>query len=290
MLDRYEAYLALERGMSSNTVAAYRSDVAHFWAAMPSDMSPGSVTIDDLSAYMADLHDLGISPRSRARTVSALRNFFGWLTLEGDIAVDPSLRLDGPSVGRHLPDVLTVDEIDAMVDAIDMSAPEGRRNRAIIETVYGCGLRVSELCGLPLAAVNFDEAFMIVRGKGSKDRLVPMSPDAVHYIRQYVRHDRPVPKPGNEDVVFLNRRGAALSRVMIFYIIKDLATRAGLTKTVSPHTLRHSFATHLLEGGANLRAIQQMLGHASIATTEVYLHIDSTHLRDEILRSHPCNR
>lgn len=290
ILDRYTAYLELERGVAANTVGAYRADATRFVDQMPPDMALADVSAAIIGEFVGDLHDLGIAPRSRARILSGLKSFFGFLTLEGDIPADPTLQLDAPRVARHLPDVLGVDEIDAIIAAIDLSTADGRRNRAIIETLYSCGLRVSELCALTLSQLHTADAFLIVHGKGSKERLVPMSPDAVEYIGAYLREDRPTPRPGYEDVVFLNRFGGSLSRVMIFKIIKQLAATAGIDKNVSPHTLRHSFATHLLEGGANLRAIQQMLGHASIATTEVYLHIDSTHLRDEILRSHPCNR
>ncbi len=287
ILDRYTAYLELERGVAGNTVSAYRADATRFVEQMPEDMGFADVTTAMLGEFIGDLNDLGIAPRSRARILSGLKSFFGFLTLEGDIPADPTLQLDAPRVSRHLPSVLSVDEIDAIIAAIDLSTPDGRRNRAIIETLYSCGLRVSELCSLTLNQLHPSEAFVIVHGKGSKERLVPMSADAVEYICAYLRDDRPTPRPGHEDVVFLNRFGRGLSRVMIFKIIKQLTAMAGIDKNVSPHTLRHSFATHLLEGGANLRAIQQMLGHESIATTEVYLHVDTTRLRDEIMLHHP---
>jgi integrase/recombinase XerD len=212
--------------------------------------------------------------------------------MERIVETDPTLLLESPRIGRHLPDVLSVDEIDRMISAIDLSTPEGNRNRAIIETMYGCGLRVSELCNLELNNIDLDNLFIVVNGKGSKQRMVPMSEVSAQLIKDYVANERadvPV-KSGEEGIVFLNRRGRRLSRVMIFYIIRDLAALAGITKEVSPHTLRHSFATHLLEGGANLRAIQQMLGHESIATTEIYLHIDNTRLREEIMLHHPRNK
>ena len=289
LINRFVSYLTLERGMSAHTVSAYEADATRFLETLPSDYAITDVTTDTLSEFIGDLNDLGISPRSRARIVSGLKSFFAFLTMEGDLAVDPTLPLDTPRITRHLPDVLTIDEIDAMLGAIDMSTGEGRRNRAIIETLYSCGLRVSELCALTLNQLHLSDGYVIVHGKGNKERLVPMSPAAVRYIEEYLSHDRAVPKPGHEDVVFINRLGTALSRVMIFKIIKQLTALAGINKTVSPHTLRHSFATHLLEGGANLRSIQMMLGHESIATTEVYLHIDTTHLRDEILLHHPRN-
>ncbi len=290
ILGRYQAYLKLERGVAGNTVAAYMADATRFVEWLPEGRSVTDTTYDTLADFVGDLYDLGIAPRSRARIVSGLRSFFGFLTTEGGIAEDPTLRLEMPRTGRALPDVLSIDEIDAMTAAVDVSTAEGRRNRAIIETLYGCGLRVSELCSLTMQGLHLDDAYLIVHGKGSKDRLVPMSPIACDLIREYIRFDRPMAAPGNEDIVFLNRRGRMLTRVMIFYIVRDLAAAAGIVKAVSPHTLRHSFATHLLEGGANLRAIQQMLGHESIATTEVYLHVDTTRLRDEILQYHPRNK
>ena len=287
LLDRYTAYLQLERGMSDNTIGAYRSDAARFLETLAENVSIQQVCTEDLAIFIGDLNDIGICPRSRARIVSGLKSFFGFLTLEGDLTVDPTLPLETPRITHYLPDVLTIDEIDTMIDAIDLSTQDGRRNRAILETMYSCGLRVSEVCSLQITQLHLDDGFMIVFGKGSKERLVPMSPAAVSYIAAYLSEDRGVPKPGNEDIVFLNRLGTKLSRVMIFKIIRRLAEMSGITKNVSPHTLRHSFATHLLEGGANLRTIQMMLGHESIATTEVYLHVDSTHLRDEIILHHP---
>ena len=232
-----------------------------------------------------------MAPASQARIVSGLKMFFKYLKMEGYIDKNPTLLLETPRLGRHLPTVLTVSEIDAMIDAIDMSKAEGQRNRAIIETLYGCGLRVSELVDLRISNIYANEGYVIVIGKGDKQRLVPISQVALDEIDKYMRDSRasvPV-KRGCEDILFLNRRGNKLSRVMIFYIIRDLCEAAGIKKTVSPHTLRHSFATHLLEGGANLRAIQQMLGHESITTTEIYVHIDRTFLREEILHYHPRN-
>lgn len=293
-IDRYRTYLELERGMSGNTVEAYLTDIRRYEHTLPPDINPGKVQPQDLAEFMASLHDLGISPRSRARILASLRSYFGFLTLEGDIETDPTATLDNPKIGRHLPEVMSVEEIDALVNANDLSTTEGRRNRAIVEVMYGCGLRVSELCALTIQSIHTiepaHEAFLIVTGgKGNKDRLVPIHPHALELVKQYIAHDRPTPAPGHQATIFLNNRGRQLTRVMIFYIIRNLAATAGITKTVSPHTLRHSFATHLLEGGANLRAIQQMLGHASIATTEIYLHMDTSALRDEILSHHPAN-
>lgn len=291
--DRFRAYLELERGMSVHTVSAYEADVARFLEYIVQSY-PGKtlqeIDTDSIGAFLGDLNDVGISPRSRARILSGIKSFFGFLTLEGDIKDDPTLPLDSPHVLRKLPDVLSLEEIDAIMDSIDLSTVEGRRNRAIIEILYSCGLRVSELCHLTLQQLHPDDSFIIVRGKGNKERLVPMSPAAIEYVTSYIAHDRPATRPGHEDIVFINRLGTGLSRIMIFKIVKRLTEMAGISKSVSPHTLRHSFATHLLEGGANLRTIQLMLGHESIATTEVYLHVDTTRLRDEILLHHPRNR
>jgi integrase/recombinase XerD len=294
IIDNYTAFLSLERGLSENTRMAYASDARKLCDALQvtDDKTIAAVSQENLQSFLADVHDLGISPRSQARIVSGLKSFFKYLRMERVVDTDPTLLLESPRIGRHLPDVLSVDEIDRMVAAIDLSTPEGNRNRAIIETMYGCGLRVSELCNLELNNIDLENRFLIVNGKGSKQRMVPMSEVSIELIKDYVEHERadvPV-KRGEEGIVFLNRRGRRLSRVMIFYIIRDLAALAGITKEVSPHTLRHSFATHLLEGGANLRAIQQMLGHESIATTEIYLHIDNTRLREEIMQHHPRNK
>ena len=246
----------------------------------------------DLGAFLDTLHELGIAPRSQARIVSGIKNYYKFLLVEGLRGDNPSALLDVPTPGRKLPEVLTIDEINAMTRCIDMGSPLGLRNRAILEMLYGSGLRVSELCALERSRLYFDEGFVLVSGKGSKERMVPMSEPAIDFVKQYLleRDEHgPDPKPGEEAYVFLNRRGAHLTRVMIFYIIRELAELAGVRRTISPHTLRHSFATHLLEGGANLRAIQQMLGHESIGTTEIYLHMDNTRLREEILLHHPRN-
>ncbi|MBR6283641.1 MAG: site-specific tyrosine recombinase XerD [Muribaculaceae bacterium] len=290
---RYLAYLKVERVLSPNTATAYADDVdklTRYLAA--AGVGVEQATHNDLEQFVCTLHDVGIQPRSQARIISGVKSFYRFLKLEGYIEVNPSRLLQAPRLGRHLPEVLTVEEIDTMIACIDMSKPEGQRNRAIIETLYGCGLRVSKLVGLKMSQVFADDEFVIVEGKGSKQRAVPISPVALEQIALYVEQTRShqVVKRGSEDILFLNRRGAMLTRVMVFYIIKELAALAGVRKTVSPHTLRHSFATHLLEGGANLRAIQQMLGHESIATTEIYVHIDRSHLRQEILDHHPRNR
>ena len=289
----YLVYLRIEKGLAENTAAAYGDDVDKLTGFLADQgIAVERATTDDLDHFVAALHDLGIGPRSVARIISGIKSFYKYLRLEGFTDDTPTSLLDSPRLGRHLPEVLTLDEIDAMVGYIDMSAPEGLRNRAIIETMYGCGLRVSELVGLQMSLVYADEEFVVVRGKGDKQRLVPISQVALELIGRYVSEVRShlVVKRGCEDILFLNRRGGQLSRQMVFIIIKRLCELAGIHKTVSPHTLRHSFATHLLEGGANLRAIQQMLGHESITTTEIYVHIDRSRLRQEIMEHHPRNR
>ncbi len=292
LLKRYQAYMQLERGMSPNTRESYSDDVRRLltWLEQ-AGINAADVRFEDLEEFIFRLHDTGIAPRSQARIISGIKSFFRFLKLEGLMDTDPSVLLEAPRMGRHLPQVLSVDEIDAMMSAIDRSTPEGIRNSAIMETLYGCGLRVSELCTLELNRVYLDSGTLAVTGKGSKERMVPMSEISVDLIKEYlpIRAGLDI-KPGHEGYLFLNRRGAHLTRQMIFHIIRELAALADINKTISPHTLRHSFATHLLEGGANLRAIQQMLGHESIATTEIYLHLDSSHLREQILSFHPRNR
>lgn len=291
VIDAYEAYLILERGLSDNTREAYVRDVGKLVRYLETEkVTLREVTTDTLRAFAADLFDLGISPRTQARIVSGIKSFFRFLKLEGYLDSNPSLLLESPALRRHLPEVLRLDEIDAMIGAIDMEKAEGQRNRAIMETLYGCGLRVSELINLEISKLYFDEQFIMVHGKGDKERIVPISPQAIREIKDYLPDRALLPvKRVEENILFLNRRGHRLTRVMIFYIIKQLAEAAGIRKEVSPHTLRHSFATHLLEGGANLRAIQQMLGHEDISTTEIYLHIDRSMLRAEILAHHPRN-
>ena len=288
----FEAYLRLERSLSPNTADAYLVDTAHLMEYLDErGLTLTEVTEQDLHLLLATLRDLGISARSQARMIAGLRSFFKFLRLEGYIMFDPSELLESPQLPRHLPDVLSIGEIDAMIAAIPQGKDESLRNEAIIETLYGSGLRVSELVDLRISRISLDDRLMIVEGKGSKQRMVPMSPSSVELIRQYLpERDRLNIKPAGRDVLFLNRRGGPLTRVMVFYIIRDLAALAGIQKKVSPHTMRHSFATHLLEGGANLRAIQEMLGHESIATTEIYLHLDRSRLRRELLEHHPRYR
>lgn len=291
IIRKYQQYLRLEKALSPNTLDAYLTDLEkllHFLEGEEIDIL--DVTLDDLQRFSAGLHDIGIHPRSQARILSGIKSFFHFLVLADYLEGDPSELLEGPKIGFKLPEVLTVAEIDTIISTVDLSKPEGQRNRAILETLYSCGLRVSELCALKLSDLYFEEGFIKVTGKGNKQRLVPISPRAIKEIRYWLE-DRKCwkIKPGFEDYVFLARWGNGISRIMIFHLIKELAEQAGITKNISPHTFRHSFATHLLEGGANLRAIQCMLGHESIATTEIYTHIDRHMLRSEIIEHHPRN-
>ncbi len=293
VMHSYEAYLSVQKGLAANTLASYTNDVRKLIDyAKVAGKGIDRVDEADLHNFVCTLQDVGIQPRSQARIISGLKSFFRFLKLDGYIEKNPAELLESPKLGMHLPPVLTVEEIDAMIGEINMNTPEGQRNCAIIETMYGCGLRVSELVNLRISQIYKDEGYIVVLGKGDKQRVVPISDIALDCISDYVNdaRSRLAVKRGCEDVLFLNRRGGQLSRVMVFYIVKNLCVLAGIHKTVSPHTLRHSFATHLLEGGANLRAIQQMLGHESITTTEIYIHIDRTRLREEILQHHPRNR
>ena len=286
---RYAAWLLLERGMSANTRMAYTSDALRLdtWL-RERGLTLETATLDRLLDFIADLHDLGIGPRSQAPIISGRKSLYRFMKLERIIPENPTLLIDAPRIGKHLPEVLTVAEVDAMLAAIDPSRPHAQRNRAIIEVLFSCGLRVSELVSLEISRMNLDEGYLTVTGKGSKERMVPMSASAVAELTDWLAERQTYPvKAGHEGYVFLNRCGRRLTRVMVFYIVRDLAEAAGIRKEISPHTLRHSFATALLEGGANLRAIQQMLGHESIGTTEIYLHLDNTRLRDEIVRCHP---
>ncbi|MCD8318836.1 MAG: site-specific tyrosine recombinase XerD [Paraprevotella sp.] len=292
LLRRYNQYLKLERGLSGNTLEAYMGDLQKLMKYLSEDGTDfRTLSVDDLHQFMAGLADVGIHPRSMARILSGIRSFYRFLYVEKEIVQDPTELLESPKIGLHLPEVLKVAEIDSMIASIDLSQPEGTRNRAILETLYSCGLRVSELCRLKLSDLYFDEGFIRVMGKGGKERLVPISPRAITELTNwfYDRNQIRI-KPGREDFVFLSlRRGTPLSRITVFHWVKEIAASIGLQKNISPHTFRHSFATHLLEGGANLRAIQAMLGHESIATTEIYTHIDRSKLREEILLHHPRN-
>jgi integrase/recombinase XerD len=294
--DRYikdfVSFLKIEKGLSENSIFAYQNDVQKL-----RDFSEGqqteaiNITYDQLKEFLATLYDLGLSARTQARIISGVKQFFLYLLIEDLIHDDPSELLEMPKIGRKLPEVLTIEEIDQLISAVDMSKNEGHRNRAILETLYSCGLRVSELVNLRFSDLYFEEGFIRVIGKGNKERLVPVSKSVEKEIGLYNDHIRRHQniQPGNENVVFLNRRGAKLTRVMIFTIIKDLSATVGLKKSISPHTFRHSFATHMIEGGANLRAVQDMLGHESITTTEIYTHLDQRFLRDAIITFHPRN-
>jgi integrase/recombinase XerD len=291
-IKEFVSYLKIEKGLAENSIFAYQRDVAKL-----SVFSEGrektaiELTHKDLSDFICVLYDLGLSARSQARVISGIKQFYAFLILEDYLKEDPSELIEQPKIGLKLPEVLTIEEIDQLIAAIDMSKTEGHRNRAILETLYSCGLRVSELVDLRFSDLYFDEGFIRVIGKGNKERLVPVSPSVEKEIKIYndhIRRHQNINK-GDENVVFLNRRGAKLTRVMIFTIIKQLAEAIGLKKNISPHTFRHSFATHLIEGGANLRAIQEMLGHESITTTEIYTHLDQRFLKEAILSYHPRN-
>ena len=287
----YRRYLRLQRNFSVNTVDAYLADLQKLLSYLDgAGISIEEATLDDLRHFAAGLHDIGISPRSQCRILSGVRSFYRFMLLDGRMENDPTELLESPQLGEHLPEVLTTDEVDRMEAAVDLSKWEGHRNRAIVEVLFSCGLRVSELVTLRLSSLYLDQGFIRVMGKGSKERLVPISQRAITELGFWFddRCHMDI-RRGEEDYVFLNRRGSHLTRTMILIIIKQLAAEAGITKTVSPHTLRHSFATVLLEGGADLRAIQVMLGHESIGTTEIYTHIDMTTLRQQILEHHPRN-
>lgn len=288
-LSDFSNFLLLERGLSGNTLESYHTDVIHLLEFLEErELSLTDVDTDALHQFLCTLRDLGISPRSQARMLSGIRAFFRFLRLEGYTDTDPCELLEAPRFGRTLPDILSVEDIDSMIAALDPGKDETPRNHAIIETLYGSGLRVSELVELRMSRVNLDEGYVIITGKGNKQRLVPLSPESIRLIREYLPiRERLKIKPDSSDILFLNRRGGMMTRVMVFYVIRDSAAAAGIIKRVSPHTLRHSFATHLLEGGANLRAIQEMLGHESISTTEIYIHLDRSRLRSELMEHHP---
>lgn len=288
---KYRQYLRLEKSLSDNTVMAYTNDLDKLLYYLEEEkINILDVSLEDLEHFSAGLRDIGISPRSQARILSGIRTFFHFLLIEDYIRQDPSELLESPQIGKHLPDILSVEEIDNLISAIDRSTREGQRNCAILETLYSCGLRVSELCNLKISDLYLNDGFIKVEGKGSKQRLVPISPRAIEEIKNYfITRNEGLIKPGYEDFLFISKFGKNISRIMVFHIIKELADKIGLKKSISPHTFRHSFATHLLEGGANLRAIQSMLGHESIGTTEIYTHIDRRKLRDEIINHHPRN-
>ncbi len=282
-------YLKLEKSLSPNSVIAYRDDVqklASFASGM--GLSPAEITTHHLRAFIKSIVEIGLNPRSQSRILSGIKAFYKFLLLEDMVSTDPSALLETPRIGRKLPETLSVQEIDLLQAGHDLSTPEGRRNKAMIEVLYSCGLRVSELVTLKISNLYFEQGFIRIVGKGNKERLVPISPRAVKDINSYLPDRNSIEvKPGHENILFLNRRGAGLTRVMIFTIIRNLATVTGLKKNISPHTFRHSFATHMVEGGADLRSVQEMLGHESIITTEIYTHLDREYLRDAILRFHP---
>lgn len=287
----YVRYLRLERNLSPNTIEAYRNDLAHLEAfMMRNNLKLENVTLEQLHTFAASLHEYGITPRSQARVLSGVRSFFRFLVLDGVVESDPTELLEWPSLPEHLPVVLTLEEIDRIEDSIDLSKAEGARNRAIIEVLFSCGLRVSELVNMKLSDLYLEDRVLLVRGKGNKERLVPVSNKAIADLKRWF-FDRNLMKikPGEDDYVFLNRRGAHLTRTMILIMVKRQAEKAGIKKTISPHTFRHSFATALLQGGADLRSIQAMLGHEKIDTTLVYTHISNEQLRKAILEHHPRN-
>lgn len=291
IIHKYIRYMKLQRNYSGNTLEAYILDINKLLKFLKDNgISPEAAKLSDIQCFAASLHDIGISPRSQCRILSGVRAFYRYLYLDGYIKDDPTELLESPKLGDHLPEVLTTEEVDRLEQAIDLSKWEGQRNKAIIEVLFSCGLRVSELVNLKMSALYLDEQFVRIMGKGNKERLVPISENAIKQLKYwFIDRSHMNIKPGEEDYVFLNRRGAHLTRTMILIMIKRLGAEADIQKTISPHTLRHSFATALLEGGADLRAIQSMLGHESIGTTEIYTHIDTHTLREEILNHHPRN-
>jgi integrase/recombinase XerD len=295
-LQNFTIWLSLEKGLSPHSTEAYVRDVtrlAEYLEDMGASKNCAEITAKDLLGFLGHLHALGLSERTQARMLSGIKSFFQFLLIEEIVDHDPSLLLEGPKLGKYLPQVLTVEEIENIISHIDLSHEQGHRNRAMLETLYACGLRVSELINLRLSHLYLDIGFVKVLGKNNKERLVPIGEEAAQQIQIYIEKYRihlPVIKPGHQDFVFLNRRGQKLSRVMVFLLIQDLLQKAGINKKVSPHTFRHSFATHLVEGGASLRAVQAMLGHESITTTEIYTHLDNAYLRETLLSFHPRNK
>jgi integrase/recombinase XerD len=290
----FKYYLQIERSLSDNSVEAYLDDINKLeqFITFTYNLSPKQVNLTHLKAFIKNLNEIGLGSTSQARIISGIRSFYKYLSLENEINFDASLLLDFPKTMRKLPETLGVPEIDWIMKQIDYSQKEGQRNRAMLETLYGCGLRVSELVDLRISDLHFKEDYIMVIGKGDKQRMVPIGDFAKKFITIYLKEIRPLMPvtKANTDTLFLNRRGGKISRVMVFLIIKDLVEKAGIKKTISPHTFRHSFATHLLEGGADLRAIQEMLGHQSITTTEIYTHVDNYYLRENIISYHPRNK
>lgn len=288
----FKSYLRLERSLSANTIEAYLHDVdmlMQFFKSKSLKKEVSDVSGNDLKDFLVWINGLGMLPPTQARVLSGLKAFFKYLLLDNQIKIDPSALIESPKTSRKLPDTLSILEINSLIEAIDLSKAEGMRNKAMLEILYGCGLRVSELTGLKISNLFLDIDFIKILGKGDKERLVPLGSEAIKFLRIFIEEVRVhiAVKPGKEDFVFLNMRGNPISRVMVFLIIKDLAKKAGIHKSISPHTFRHSFATHLIEGGADLRAVQEMLGHESITTTEIYTHLDREYLRDTIIQFHP---
>ncbi|MBO7316384.1 MAG: site-specific tyrosine recombinase XerD [Paludibacteraceae bacterium] len=292
LLKKYHAYLLLEKSLSKNTIDAYKRDLNTLLEYLEQiDVDVLDVKKEHLIDFLIELCNIGIQPRTQARVVSGIKSFYKFLVYDKQLMQNPTIFLEPPKIGFRLPEVLSVDEINRIVQSVDLSKPEGQRNKTIVEVLYGSGLRVSELVNLKISNIFFEERFMKVEGKGSKQRLVPLSDESLKQMKfWFLNRNLLKIQPGNEDFLFLNRRGTKLTRAMIFSIVKKMALDAGIKKNVSPHTFRHSFATHLLEGGANLRAIQQLLGHESIMTTEIYTHIDVQFIREEILTKHPRNK
>lgn len=290
-IKKYTAYLRLEKSLSENTVVSYISDIQKLIQYIGDEEDIIRIQSDQLEQFLAQLRDTGICARSQARILSGIKSFYKFLIMTDVIETDPTEKVDSPNLGIHLPEVLTLDEIDSIISGIDLSKNEGHRNKAMLETLYSCGLRVSELVNLKISHCWFNDEYIMVEGKGSKERFVPISQRAITEINLWMEDRKKLNiNKGNEDFLFLNRYGRALTRSMVFRIVKYQAAIAGVVKSISPHTFRHSFATHLLEGGANLRVIQQMLGHESILTTEIYTHMDNTYLREQVLSFHPRNK
>ncbi len=288
----YESYLKLEKSLSQNSIAAYINDInklVDFLGKNFKKIGPEKVKLNHLKKFVEWLNERGVSPRTQARTISGIKSFYKYMLIEGKITSDPTALLESPKIGRKLPDILSMEEIDQLIDAVDLEKPEGQRNKAMLETLYSCGLRVSELVNLKVTNLFFDQGFVKIEGKADKERLVPVSSRAIEEIEKYrkgYRRNLKIQKD-SENILFLNRRGKKLSRVMVFTIIKNLALKIDLNKRISPHTFRHSFATHLINGGADLRAVQEMLGHESILTTEIYTHLDRDYLKNTIHQFHP---
>lgn len=294
-IECYKTYLILEKSLSSNSVEAYLNDInklAKYCADQHNVKTPDEVTYEILKDYLIFVNEIGVTNRTQARCISSIRSFFKFLVFDGKLETNPTKLLEAPKIGRKLPNILSVEEIDSMLNAVEMYKPEGQRNKAIIEMLYSCGLRVSELIGLKLSNINFRLNIVKIEGKGNKERIIPLSKNAKAEIKQYLKvyRDYLDITPECQDILFLNKRGSSLSRVMVFNIIKHLAQRAGIKKNVSPHTFRHSFASHLVSGGADLRAVQDMLGHESILTTEIYTHLDDRYLKDTINKFHPRSK